>query len=111
METITPQRKTAILLLNSEKRDLLLAGMVSGAIGAGVIWLLLIFFIHHIPFQYGLATAVLLFLVTLCTGFVLRYELALMRKYRLTTGIPLFYTLIFLAEFSSSPFYWQGFLN
>ncbi len=96
METITPQRKTAILLWNSEKRDLLLAGIVSGAIGGGVIWLLLILFLPPIPFRYGLATAVLLFIVTVCTGFVLRYELTLMRKYRLTTGIPLFYTLIFL---------------
>lgn len=90
-----------ILLSHSERGKLFWAGCITAigaTLGVGVLSYLLFPVVRPI---YRIGALLLLFCSTLLIGFVQRLELTLLKRYRIPSGIPLYYVLTFLVWFFS----------
>jgi len=102
MEAISTQRRNEILLSHSEGGKLFWAGCITAA-GATLTAGLLSFLLFPTGGPvYRIGALLLLLCSTLIIGFVLRFELTLLKRYRISGGIPLYYALMFLVWFFSA---------
>jgi len=88
-----------ILISHSEGTKLFLAGCITSGSGTLVVGLLSYLFFPTIASIYRIGAIVLLLGSTMIIGFVLRLELNLSKRYRLSGGIPIYFVLMFLIWF------------
>ncbi len=99
MEAISTQRRMEILISHSEGSKLFLAGCITAAASTLTVGLLTYLLFPATTPVYRIGAIILLLCSTILIGFVLRFELILSRRYRLSGGIPIYYVLMFLGWF------------
>jgi len=102
MEAISTQRRNEILLSHSEGGKLFWAGCITTAGASLAVGLLSYLLFPTAAPIYRIGAILLLLCSTLIIGFVLRFELTLLKRYRIAGGIPLYYVLMFLVWFFSA---------
>ena len=102
MEAISTQRRNEILLSHSEGGKLFWAGCITAVGAAFAAGLLSFLLFPTIAPIYRIGAILLLLGSTLIIGFVLRFELTLLKRYRISGGIPLYYVVMFLVWFFSA---------